>query len=84
GAAIYLTCYHVLQKANDQRAGDILAAGYAFVQDRATRISDPVLRQSFLENLIEVNALVNEFERNHVGTFRQTSTEPWGGHPVTV
>ncbi|MEZ4768001.1 MAG: BTAD domain-containing putative transcriptional regulator [Caldilineales bacterium] len=84
GAAIHLTCYRALQAANDGRAADVLAAGYAFVQDRANRISDPVLRLSFLQNLIEVNALVTEFERMWAAQTEHRPVEPHKGAAVTA
>ena len=54
---VYLSCYRVLahlaqaQPTDQPRALQILAAGYAFLQERAQRIQDVTLRQSFLQNL---------------------------------
>lgn len=54
---VYLSCYRILnhlaqaQPAYQPRALEILAAGYTFLQERAQRIQDPTLRQSFLQNL---------------------------------
>jgi tetratricopeptide (TPR) repeat protein len=54
---VYLSCYRVLahlaqaQPAYQPRALQTLAAGHAFLQERAQRIQDTTLRQSFLQNL---------------------------------
>jgi tetratricopeptide (TPR) repeat protein len=49
-ALIYLTCYHVLKANRAPRAKEILERAYEQVQIRANKISDEVIRRSFLEN----------------------------------
>ncbi|MCB0115540.1 MAG: tetratricopeptide repeat protein, partial [Caldilineaceae bacterium] len=46
---IYLTCYNVLAVAGDSRAGAVLDEARSLLRDRATRISDVVLRRAYLE-----------------------------------
>jgi tetratricopeptide (TPR) repeat protein len=84
GAAIYLTCYRVLQAERDHRAADVLSAGYAYVQDRARRISDPALRRSFLQNLTEVNAIVREFEQHKTDAVSLVHVGAEGGQSLAI
>ncbi len=54
---VYLSCYRVLdsladaQPAYQQQAIQTLTTGYTFLQERAQRIQDATLRESFLHNL---------------------------------
>jgi hypothetical protein len=48
---LFLTSYHVLRAADDQRAAAVLEAGYKLLQERAVKISDREMRRSFLENV---------------------------------
>ena len=50
-AWIYLTCYRILQAADDPRALPTLEIAYKFIQDIAVRIDDEHLRVSFLQNV---------------------------------
>lgn len=50
-ALVYLTCFQVLQAAADPRSGQILQLGYDLLQDRASRIPDPSIRRSYLQNV---------------------------------
>jgi transposase len=50
-ALAYLTCYQVLHAAGDPRAEAVLAAGYAFLQERAAQFVDEERRSRFLGNL---------------------------------
>ena len=50
-AWIYLTCYRILQAADDPRAQPTLEAAYNFIQDIAMRMDDARLRASFLQNV---------------------------------
>jgi hypothetical protein len=47
----YLTCYRVLRAAGDARADAVLAAGHAFLQERATQFVDETRRSGYLGNL---------------------------------
>jgi hypothetical protein len=49
---VYLTCYRVLCAGRDPRAGGVLVAAHRLLQERAARIEDEELRQSFLENVV--------------------------------
>jgi DNA-binding SARP family transcriptional activator/predicted ATPase/Tfp pilus assembly protein PilF len=47
----YLTGYQVLHAADDARADGVLAAGHAFLQERASQFGDEQRHAQFLENL---------------------------------
>ena len=47
---VYWTCWQALQASQEPRAGSLLAQAQALLEARANRISEPQLRQSFLEN----------------------------------
>lgn len=49
---VYLTCYRVLCAGRDPRAEGVLVAAHRLLQERAARIEDEELRQSFLENVV--------------------------------
>lgn len=46
---IYLACYRVLHTAQDARANEVLDSAYHLLQEQMNKISDEVLRRSFLE-----------------------------------
>jgi class 3 adenylate cyclase/tetratricopeptide (TPR) repeat protein len=48
---VYMICLHVLQASEDPRAITFLKDSYQELQARASRISDPDMRRSFLENV---------------------------------
>jgi DNA-binding SARP family transcriptional activator/predicted ATPase len=54
----YLTCYQVLRAAGDARADAVLAAGHAFLQERAAQFVDEEQRSQFLGNLPAHRALL--------------------------
>ena len=58
---IYLTCYQVLRANQDPQAGAILADGHQLLQDRAAKISDPALCQSFLHQITAHRQILSEF-----------------------
>jgi tetratricopeptide (TPR) repeat protein len=60
---VYLTCYRVLQAAGDTRAQAVLEEGYRLLQEIAGKLTDPELRQSFLENVPAHCELAQEYER---------------------
>ncbi|MEJ2487531.1 MAG: tetratricopeptide repeat protein, partial [Anaerolineales bacterium] len=49
--SIYMTCYRVLEVAEDERASDILNRAYTFLQTRTANIKNPRQKNLFLENL---------------------------------
>jgi tetratricopeptide (TPR) repeat protein len=57
-ALAYLTCYRVLHEAGDDRAHEVLAAGHAFLQERAAQFVDEERRSRFLGNLPAHRALL--------------------------
>ncbi|HEB65838.1 MAG TPA: tetratricopeptide repeat protein, partial [Chloroflexi bacterium] len=59
---VYLTCYRVLRAAGDPRAGEVLAAAHALLQERAAAIQDASLRRSYLENVAANREVVRLFE----------------------
>ncbi|MEA4907369.1 MAG: tetratricopeptide repeat protein [Anaerolineaceae bacterium] len=48
---VYLTCYQVLCQEGDPRATEVLDSAARLLHTRAGRISNPVQRRSFLENV---------------------------------
>ncbi|MEM7535618.1 MAG: tetratricopeptide repeat protein [Chloroflexota bacterium] len=48
---IYLSCYHVLRAARDNRANRILSTAYVYLREQAGKIQDGKLRQMFLEKV---------------------------------
>ncbi len=48
---MHLTCYQVLMAAHDERALDVLAAAHRLLMERAAKIDNEALRQSFLEQV---------------------------------
>jgi tetratricopeptide (TPR) repeat protein len=57
-ALAYLTCYRVLRAAGDTRADGALAAGHAFLEERAAQFVDEEQRSRFLSNLPAHRALL--------------------------
>jgi tetratricopeptide (TPR) repeat protein len=57
---IWLTCYRVLEANNDPRAVAVLRTAHQRVLECANAITDPALRRSFLENVTENRALLEE------------------------
>jgi hypothetical protein len=45
---VYLTCYQVLVACQDPQAESILTMGYTILQDRAARIEDGSMHQTYL------------------------------------
>jgi predicted ATPase/class 3 adenylate cyclase len=64
-ALIGLTCYRVLMRAGDSRAGAVLARAHDELQSRAVAITDAALRQSFLSNVPENRELLAAWALNH-------------------
>ena len=50
-ARVYLTCIQVLQDLGDGRVEQILERAVHFIDERAMRIAEPGLRQSFLQQV---------------------------------
>jgi len=48
---VMLTCYQVLRAASDPRAADVLETAYTTLQQQAAKITDEVMRRSFLEHV---------------------------------
>jgi tetratricopeptide (TPR) repeat protein len=55
---IRLSCYHVLARAGDPRAAEVLASAHAELQARAAAITDTALRHGFLNNVPEHREIV--------------------------
>jgi hypothetical protein len=60
---IYLTCYNVLNAAQDARASDFLSQGHQKMQERAIAIVDETSRKMFLENVAAHRQLAEAFEK---------------------
>jgi tetratricopeptide (TPR) repeat protein len=61
---VHLTCYLVLQAAQDSRAEEILALAYWLLQKRAAEIVDERLRRFYLENIPAHRRLAQAFLTN--------------------
>jgi tetratricopeptide (TPR) repeat protein len=48
---VWLTCYRVLQTAQDLRASSVLENSYQLLQERARKISDESMSRMFFENI---------------------------------
>ena len=48
---VYLTCYQVLEAAEDTRAGEVLATAHSQLQEQAEKLADPEVRRRFLEEV---------------------------------
>lgn len=59
---IYLTCYQILNLQEDVRAPGILEQGHTILQERAQKITEPQLRQRYLENIVAHRELLTEYE----------------------
>ncbi|MGB0386052.1 MAG: tetratricopeptide repeat protein [Ardenticatenaceae bacterium] len=61
---VYLTCYRILQaqspSGQDPRAKEILQNGYRLLQERSAKISDPSIRQMFLQNVAAHREIIEE------------------------
>lgn len=55
---IFWSCYQVLDANRDLRALGVLDTAYAALQERAARLTDPVIRHSYLENVVIHKAIV--------------------------
>lgn len=63
---VYLTCYQVLRALEDAQAGDVLRMAYHLLQEQASRISNPAMRRSYLENVPPHREIAVEFAKNRV------------------
>lgn len=59
---VYLTCYQVLQQANDPRAQDILDTAHRMLQERAVKIPDKPTRHAFLTNIEQHREILSAYE----------------------
>jgi tetratricopeptide (TPR) repeat protein len=48
---VYLTCYQVLEAMGDARSASILDFAANLLREQADQLDDPILKQSFLENV---------------------------------
>jgi len=70
---VYLTCYRVLQTADDPRAGEILETAHRLLQESADRISDEEERRSFLENVAAHREIASEYARGEYSLVKERS-----------
>jgi hypothetical protein len=78
---VYLTCYQVLDTAQDPRAPEVLAAAYDLLQEQAAKIPDEGTRRSFLENVAahrEIVAVYRELQGRRVNTRLPCADAPAG------
>jgi hypothetical protein len=62
---IYWTCYQVLSANKDPRAYEILQAAYQRLQTAASKMDEPALRHSFLENVVIHQLIVDAWAQQH-------------------
>ncbi|MFN8490128.1 MAG: tetratricopeptide repeat protein [Caldilineaceae bacterium] len=62
---VYLACYQVLKAMQDPRALPVLTLAHQVLQERAAKLNDPVLRRSFLENVLAHHAVLVEYQKVH-------------------
>ena len=67
---ILLTCYQVLKANDDPRSDAILTDAYNLLQKRAANISDEHLRYCFLINVAVNREIVEEYEKNRLGSLK--------------
>ena len=60
---IYLACYQVLQAADDSRAKDILKQAHDLLMERAEKITDDAMRNSYLENVAANRKIMEAFNQ---------------------
>lgn len=46
---VYLTCYQILSAVQDERAAQVLTMGHTILYERADKIEEPALRDSYLQ-----------------------------------
>jgi predicted ATPase len=63
----YLICYRILRAAGDARADGVLAAGSAFLGERAAQFADEVRRARFLGNVPAHRELLVEWQARMAG-----------------
>jgi predicted ATPase/class 3 adenylate cyclase len=64
---MFQTCFQVLQAGGDPRAAEVLETGYTVLQEKAAKISDPALRQSFLQNAYGNQELIALYQQMQSG-----------------
>ena len=60
---IYLTCYQVLKANQDPRAEEILETMNKLLQERASKIDDEDLHNSYLENVAVHREIIEEIAK---------------------
>ena len=60
--AVYLSCYHVLQSAQDPRAAPTLLQAYHLLLTYADRAGDDAIRKQYLENITSHRQIIAEFK----------------------
>ena len=65
---VYLTCYRVLVASGEgERGRELLLTAHTILQDRAAKITDPVMRHSFLTNVVAHREIVGEIGKGNSG-----------------
>lgn len=62
---VYLTCYDVLMaNGEEERGRELLTTAHTLLQERAAKISDPVMRSSFLNKVSTHHRLMTAFQQS--------------------
>lgn len=63
---VYLTCYQALHAGQDPLAGEVLAAAYRLLHQRAAQLADEQVRRLYLENIRAHQEIVREYTKQVV------------------
>lgn len=64
---VYLTCYNVLMANGEEKRGrELLTTAHTLLQERAAKISDPVMRGSFLNNVTTHHSIMTAFQHSNL------------------
>jgi tetratricopeptide (TPR) repeat protein len=67
---LWLNCYLVLHASGDSRASAVLDQAHAIVQERAARISDGAMRQTFLQNVVYNRQIIDAWQADPARKFK--------------
>ncbi|HNT74708.1 MAG TPA: tetratricopeptide repeat protein [Anaerolineae bacterium] len=67
---VYLTCYEVLRRAGDPRAGAVLSEARRHLQAQAAELVDAAQRRSFLEKVPAHSKIMQAWDENNVLKFQ--------------
>ncbi len=63
---VYLTCFNLLQKMGEARAGEVLEKAYRLLQQNAASIPEPDVREMYLKQIPHHREILEAWERHPV------------------